>query len=901
MKTVKFALICLVVFACILVPEYGYSWQEAGKRAMTVNDYGRWRSIGSVSLSDNGEWITYSYRTPHSNDTLYVKNLEIGKEYEIPRGSNSAFSDDSRWAAYNISLPSKEIEKLRKDKKPVTVKAELLNLETGDKFTYDNVTSFEFAKGSGHFMVKKVKSDPKANHAGTDVILRDLSGGFQEHLGSVNEFSFNKKGTLFAYTVDAADKTGNGLYVIFLDSNIRRPLDNGEMEYSGLTWDEEGNALAVLKGKKDKKKVHKDNMLLSFKGFNEGEPVKFEYDPGKAHDFPRDMVISEKGRISWSKDLTRVFFGIKEQEPEVEKKKDDPPVANVDIWHWKDDRLQSVQILRANRDRNFTYTSVYNLDDKRFRQLTDKNMRYIEISRDGNWGIGRDDRAYVSDWKESQADYYRINTATGERNLMFNGQKRTLGISPDSRNFLYWKDGHIWVYKIESGEIINLTQNAPVSFINEDYDHPGTEPPYGIEGWTKDEKNVVLNHKYDIWLQPLDGSPAKNLTGGNGSENEVRFSLINLDPEERFIDLSKPVFLSAYGQWTKKAGFYVLNNGRLEEKIFDDKRFGRLSKAKKADKFIMTIETFRNFPNYYITDASFKDVRMVTDANPWQSRYSWGHRILFEYTNKDGVRLQGTLGIPDSYMEGQKLPMLVQFYEKYSQNLHRYEHPVYRDTPMLAKYCSNGYLVMQPDIHFNTGTTHSDMLECVEAAVSKVIEMGYADPERIALHGHSFSGQGGAFIATQSKMFAAFVIGAAATDLVADFNQLWKSAGTNQHRYDYYGQGRFGTNPFDDFDLYKHESAVFHARTMDTPLLLLHGTADGSVEWLQAVEFYNALRFNDKPVILCSYPGAGHHLRKLENQIDYQTRMEQFIDHYLKGNPAADWMINGIPHLEKKK
>jgi dipeptidyl aminopeptidase/acylaminoacyl peptidase len=88
---------------------------------------------------------------------------------------------------------------------------------------------------------------------------------------------------------------------------------------------------------------------------------------------------------------------------------------------------------------------------------------------------------------------------------------------------------------------------------------------------------------------------------------------------------------------------------------------------------------------------------------------------------------------------------------------------------------------------------------------------------------------------------------------------------------------------------------------MDTPLLLFHGTDDGSVEWLQAVEFYNALRLNNKQVILCSYPGEGHHLRKLENQIDYQTRMEQFIDHYLKDKPAPDWMLHGIPQLEKKK
>ncbi|MCP4726172.1 MAG: prolyl oligopeptidase family serine peptidase [bacterium] len=901
MKTMKTIVIILLFAGCLFPVEYAYAQDASGKKAMKIEDYGRWRSIRSTAISDNGNWVTFAYRTPHSNDTLYVKNLTTGKEYDIPRGSRPQFSDDSKWAAYTVSVPFKEAEKLRKDRKPIPQKAELMDLETGEKFSYDNVASYDFAKGSGHFMLKKTKSDPKAKYKGTDVILRNLNSGYQEHLGSVNECSFNKKGDLLAYTVDAADKTGNGLYVIYLTANIRKPLDNDEKEYSRLTWDEDGNALAVIKGKKDKKKVNRDNELLAFKAFAGEGPEKYEYDPSSAFDFPKDMVISERGTLSWSTDLTKVFFGIKEQKPEVEKQKDAPPLANVDIWHWKDDRLQSVQILRANRDRNYTYTSVYNLESKRFLRLTDKMMKNIGLTRDGVWGIGNDGRAYISDWKERQADYYRVNTSTGERTLMFKGQKRTLGISPDSKNFLYWKDGHVWVYKIGSGETQNLTENAPVSFVDMEFDHPGTKPPYGIAGYTKDEKNVILNHKYDLWLQPLDGGTAVNLTKGEGDNNEIRFDYIQFDREERFIDMSKPVYISAFGQWTKKAGYYVLDGGRFEQKIFEDKRFGRLTKAKNAENFLFTVETFRDFPNYYVSDNSFSGLRMITDANPWQSRYSWGRRILIEYTNKDGVRLQATLGIPDSYKEGQKLPMLVQFYEKYSQNLHRYEQPVYRDTPMLAKYCSNGYLVMQPDVHFNTGTTHSDMLDCVEAAVSKVVELGYADPDRVGLHGHSFSGQGGAFIATQSKMFAAFLIGAAATDLVADFNQLWKSAGTNQHRYDYYGQGRFGTNPFDDFELYKHESAVFSARTMDTPLLLFHGTDDGSVEWLQAVEFYNALRFNDKPVILCSYPGAGHHLRKLENQIDYQTRMEQFVDHYLKDKPAPDWMIHGVPHLEKKK
>ena len=78
------------------------------------------------------------------------------------------------------------------------------------------------------------------------------------------------------------------------------------------------------------------------------------------------------------------------------------------------------------------------------------------------------------------------------------------------------------------------------------------------------------------------------------------------------------------------------------------------------------------------------------------------------------------------------------------EGLHRYSAPScltgMGGSPIQA--VSDGYLTMLPDVHFRTGSSHSDMLECVEAATRKVIEMGYADPKRIAVTGHSYGGEG---------------------------------------------------------------------------------------------------------------------------------------------------------------
>ena len=925
----------------LIITAAGASQLQAGekKKVLTMDDYGLWRTVSSAQLSSDGKWMTYDYRKPEADKdapderNLQIKHLVSDKVYEVPFGISPVFSDDAGWVAYKIDLDRKEAKKLEGKKKPVQKKVQLLNLETGEKVTWENATSFAFSKSSNALAVGKPKIEG-AQHTGSDLIVYDFKRKFDHHFGSVSSYRFNKQGALLAYTRDAGDKTANGLYVMNLKSGSRTPLDQDAATYSQMTWDEEGTALAVLKGNKNEKFLQRENQLIAFTGLTGDSPLSHEPNSIGNNGFPKDMVISEKGRLSWNSDATKVFFGIKEQAPDPKNEKSDkeekgnndgdekssekPPASDLDIWHWKDVRIQSVQRARANREKNFTYRAVYNLEAKQFVQLTDKTMKYITITRNGKWGIGYDNRQYIHDWKTRKADYYRVDTGTGKRKGILTALKRSLGVSPDSKYFACWKDANVWVYNLDSGSAVNLTKNAPVSFVNAEYDHPDEKPSYGVAGWAKDGKGIILNHRYDLWLQPLSGKKALNLTGAVGAENEIRLRYIKLDKEEKFIDLSEPLMLSAFGQWTKKAGFYKLDVGNIAaaaknkpvQLIFDDKSFGRLTKAKNADQYMVTIQSFTDCPDYYVTDGTFAGVRRITDANPQQVEYRWGHRVLFDYTNKDGVRLQGALAIPGTRKPDERLPMLVSFYEKTSQYLHHYERPRYAGSSAahLMETISKGCMLLSPDVHFNTGATGDDMLECVEAAVDKAVELGYADPERVGLCGHSFSGYGASYIATRSKKFAAVSAGAGVMELGSDFDHLWgysvdnkKGTGANAHQYEIYGQGRMGTNPHDNFELYRDQSPITHVKEMTTPLLLMQGEADSTVAWIEAVGMYNAMRFNGKKIILLSYPGEGHSLSKRVNKIDFTTRVIEFFDHYLMDKPAPDWMTNGVEFLEKKK
>lgn len=873
---------------------------------------------------------------------------------------------------------------------PPPTRVELRNLATGAIKSWQDVQAFAFNANSTHLVLKR--RAPGANTTangrgaagggadapapggagaaggggnaapqgprGTDIIIHNLVTGRDQLLGSVNEIAFNKSGELLAYTIDSAVKDGNGLFLIDLKTNRFYTLDNDTKIYSRLTWSDDGTALAVLKGADVDKMRERDNLLLAFASVQAAmadiEAAPATLDPTKASGFQKGWVVSDRAPLDWSDDNKRVFFGAKAQVPAPDPgpRKGIDELANVDVWNTIDERVQSLQMTRADQERNFSFRQAFDVAGAKYVKLADETMRELDVAPDGRWAVGRDTRGFIHDYKRPAADIYRVNTSTGERTLMLKAQitntstgSHVFGISPDGRFFLYWKDNKFQAYDLDAATTKTLGGATAPSFIDLEFDHPGPKPAYGIAGYTSDKTAVIIQHRYDLWQIPLDGSAGKNLTNGIGTKGEMRLRYVRTEPLEpnlgnlaaaaggpggpsgpggggggrgsnaaarATIDLAKPVILSAYGEWTKKAGFYELSNGQLKELVYEDAVFSNPIKAAKADKYLFTRQTFVEFPDLRVGAYGFKDSKKLSDVNPQQKDYMWGRRILFDYKLKDGQRAQGILALPDDYKPGERRPMLVTFYEKNSQNLHRYNAPSLLTgmggSPMEA--VSKGYITMLPDVYYRTGASHSDQLEAVEAATRKVIEMGYADPKHIGVTGHSYGGEGAAFIGTRSRLFAAVGMGAGVVDLYFDFNQNWgwsysvpggNGGGNNAFDYYLYSQGREAVSPWSDPEMYMFESALSHVPEVTAPFLIMHGAADPTVPFTNGLAMYNALRFNNKKAVLLAYPGEGHGLRGVANRRDLTVRFFEFFDHYLKGAPAPKWLTEGVAYLDKDK
>lgn len=964
------------------------------KKVLGVNDYTRWRTIESAGISGDGRWVASVLRltnvpTSDSKPELHLRNLDSGAEVVIAHASNPMFSSDSRWIVYQVdSMPPRGAGRGGRGggaadspgavgsggapgpqgaagrggagatQQPLR-RYELRELALGTTRAWKDVASATFNNSATHLILRRraaqanvaaggrgggggqggfgggagAGGDAGASSVaprGIDVILVDLATGRAETLGSVGDIAFNRAGDLLAWTVDGTVDDANGLFVMDTKAGRTYTLDNDAKRYSRIAWTNDGQGIAVLKGKAVEKMRERANVLLAWTNvraaFDNAEAAPAVLDPAKAAGWEKEWVLSERAPLSWSYDKSRVFFGAKAQvvPQDTGRKPSADSVADVDVWRTTDTRIQSAQMIRAPQEINFTYRQAFDVKGGKYVHLADTTMRELDVSLDGRWAIGRDQRSYVSDWKPAQADIYRVNTATGERTLALKGLVTSaggvVGISPDGNQFLYWKDNKYQAYDFAAGTSHTLGGAAAPSFIDTDDDHTGPRPHFQVAGFTPDGKSVLVSNKYDLWELPLDGTgAAKSVTLGAGAKADVRYQYVRSQPvderdplaarHQREIDLTKPVLFETFGEYTKDAGYARLENGKLTDIVRDAAAYGTPARAANADKYLFTRQTYAEFPDLRVSGPNLADSKKITDANPQQAEYKWvAKRVLIDYKDKDGHRLQGFMSLPEDWRPGMKLPMLVSFYEKNSQNLNRYTAPSYI-TGMGAlpvEAVSRGYITMFADVYYHTGSSHSDQLNAVEAATKKAIELGYADPRHIGVNGHSYGGEGAAFIATRSRMFAAVGVGAGVTDLFTDFSQEWGwsyqvSGGSGENGNQYYmgGQGRWGFSPWEKPDVYHYESALTHVPEVTQPILIMHGTADPTVSFIEGENFYNALRFNGKEAYLLAYPGEGHGLRGLANRKDLTGRYFEFFDHFLKGAPAPKWMTDGVPYLVK--
>jgi dipeptidyl aminopeptidase/acylaminoacyl peptidase len=933
------------------------------KRPLNHADYDSWRAIQGQSLSRDGKFVAYALVPQDGDGEVVVRNLATGVEWRHSRGAapvnppqrspeaqpgpgpgfgqgpfagRPIFTADSRFVIFQI-LPTKaDVEKAKKEKKrPEEMPKNalgIMNLSNGEVTRVDRVKSFQVPEEGAGFIAFSLepkieerrpedrrpdaaaapgrgRRDPRKKEFGTDLVLRNLSDKSERRFADALEYTLSKDARNLIFTVSSKKEETNGAFAVTTSTaDAPAALLTSKGKYTKLTWDENQTQLVLLSDRDDAASAQPRFKLYRW---DLKSPSAAELVSTATPNFKPGYVISERGAINFSLDGRKIFFGVSPPpEPEKEEGEDatsEDEKVSLDLWHWKDDFIQPMQKVRAAQERDRSYRAVFHVADNKYAQLGDETMQGVNPSSDGRWALGTDDRAYrilVGYADESNAaDVSLINTIDGSRKAVMKKHARGFTWSPGGRYALFY-DGKDWnTLSIPDCKVVNLTRNLGVKFWREDHDSPSIPPPYGIGGWTSDERYVLLYDQYDIWQVAADGSNAKNLTDGVGRKARIEFRYARLDPQEKGIDPAKPLLLRAENEWTRDSGFYrdKIDGGVPEKLIMAARNFSSPSKAKDSDVYLLTASTFSEFPDLLVTSPAFKDLKKVSDANPQKAGLGWGTSELVRFKNIDGVPLSAMLIKPPNFDPAKKYPMIVYIYETLSENVHRFVDPRPSHSINPSYYASNGYLVLEPDIAYTIGHPGQSALKCVLPAIQSVVDKGFVDEKAIGIQGHSWGGYQIAYMITQTTRFRAASAGAPVANMTSAYSGIrWGSGLPRQFQYEH-TQSRIGGNLWEAPMLYLENSPVFKADRVQTPLMMIHNDQDDAVPWYQGIEYYLALRRLGKEVYLFTYNGEPHGLRKRQNQKDYTMRMQQFFDHFLKGAPAPEWMVKGIPYLQRDK
>ncbi len=591
---------------------------------------------------------------------------------------------------------------------------------------------------------KEKKKDP-----GTTLVLRNLDASTEQRFPNVVQFQFDKSGKILAFTTSGVDTKNDGVHVFDLVKLTSQPVLSGTGNYSLPTVSEDGRQVSFLTDRDDYE-ADKPSWSLYLWKFGQREATLVA--DAKTKGVAEGWWVSSTTHPQFSEDGRRLFFATAPLPEEMEIKEDDPladPVAKLDIWHWQDPFLQPQQLLQIEQDRNRDYRAVYDIAARKIIQLATLDIPDVAIDPESTAnvtvGIAFDKYNKMRSWDvQAFADSYLIDLKTGNSQLILDKSRGIASLSPAGKFITFWDGEKQSWFALPAKMAVSDKLPVPVDIgkainhplYDELHDTPDLPEPYGIVGWLDDDSALLINDRWDIWqVDPAGRQKPVCLTDGQGRKDEIHFRYVGLDPDQRTIDMSKPLLLSAMVHKTKASGYYRSSPGekatgprKMEPLIEMDEDVGDLRKARDTDAIMLTRSTFERCPDLWASTLDFKTMRRISQINPQQIKYIWGTAELVHWNATNGKPLDGLLYKPDGFDPQKKYPMLVYFYERNSDNLHTYYAPeAGRSIINFSFYVSRGYVLFVPDIPYQTGEPGPSAANAILPGVKSIIAQGFID------------------------------------------------------------------------------------------------------------------------------------------------------------------------------
>lgn len=289
-----------------------------------------------------------------------------------------------------------------------------------------------------------------------------------------------------------------------------------------------------------------------------------------------------------------------------------------------------------------------------------------------------------------------------------------------------------------------------------------------------------------------------------------------------------------------------------------------------ATHYIMSYSNIATPYQITLNSVLGKTIKTISDNKELQG-VKFTEKEFFTFTNDGGTELNGYILKPLDFSKDKKYPVIMMQYSGPGSQrvLNRWE-----SFDWLHYMVEQGYLVVCVDPR-GTGGRGEEFSHCIYrqmgiyesqdqiSAAKYISTLPYVDKTNITIYGWSFGGYNTLMALSISKeVFKNGVAVAPVTD--------WRL-------YDAIYTERYMNTPQANESGYNSTSALLKASDMNGNLLLITGTADDNVRFINTMQYTSALINAGKQFDMQLYPDCNHSILGYENRLHLYNRICDFI------------------------
>ncbi len=349
-----------------------------------------------------------------------------------------------------------------------------------------------------------------------------------------------------------------------------------------------------------------------------------------------------------------------------------------------------------------------------------------QMSRDGSFVT------WLEDSTEKTSYDVIFGTDNAIRTLARNGQPRTVldaktlktttpRWSDDGRMLAYAEKGEVFVQGIDEAKPRSITPKPKADLAAQPAAGEEDAESFGVTSFSRDGSRLLLTSKKGWYVASVaDGPRDRVLT--LDEKNEDR------NPKLTAVDWTPAgdALLVQYGEpdrWDRGLSRLDLKTKSLTTLVRDSGVYQGFRVSRDASTVVFQKSDGTRPAELYAADPGFTNVRKLTNLNPWIAKKALPTSELVSYRDADGKVLYGVLRYPIGYEKGKKYPTVFELYETFFDN---------GFNGRAAMLAGQGYAVFHPSVNLVVGRPGESWAKGVTAAANKLIDMGIADPDRLA-------------------------------------------------------------------------------------------------------------------------------------------------------------------------